>query len=71
MEVVQSRKYQELKRKLDALHYCAPLSLDSTPLVDQILKDLLKTTEGFQQLKKQLNTARQETEAAKQGVIPL
>lgn len=58
MEISSERRYHSkihtaLKKKLDALHYSYPLSLDSAPLVDKLLVDLLKTTEGFQKLKKQ------------------
>ena len=46
------KKYLTLKKKLDALHYTQPLGVESVNLVDRILNDLIRTTEGFQKLKK-------------------
>jgi centrosomal protein CEP135 len=46
------RRFLLLKKRLDALHYCQPLSMDSAALVEKLLNDLVKTTEGFQQMKK-------------------
>lgn len=43
----QERKFLLLKKRLDALHYCQPLGIDSVPLVERLLNDLVKTTEGF------------------------
>ena len=43
----QERKFLLLKKRLDALHYCYPVSLDSSALVEKLLNDLVKTTEGF------------------------
>jgi len=36
-----------LKKRLDALHYCQPLGIESIALVERLLNDLVKTTEGF------------------------
>lgn len=44
----QERKFLLLKKRLDALHYCQPLNLEACPLVEKLLNDLVKTTEGFQ-----------------------
>ena len=43
----QEKKFLTLKKKLDALHYTQPLGVESVNLVDRILNDLIKTTEGF------------------------
>ena len=40
------RKYLQLKKRLDALHYCQPMGVDSVFLVEKLLNDLIKTTEG-------------------------
>ena len=66
MDPAAERKFIALKRRLDALHYQQPLSkfftifshkspftaIDSAALAEKLLNDLLKTTEGFQRLKK-------------------
>ena len=51
MELVAERRFQALKSRLDQLQYTQPLSFDSSPLVERLLNDLLKTSEGFQQIK--------------------
>lgn len=49
---ISEHKFLQLKKRLDSLHYCHPLTLDSAALAERLLTDLLKTTEGFQTLKK-------------------
>lgn len=63
------KKYLALKKKLDALHYTQPLGVDSVTLVDRILNDLIRTTEGFQKLKK-MNESYQ-TDLSKVNLNPL
>ena len=41
-----------LKKRLDSLHYCQPLTVESAALVERLLNDLIKTTEGYQNIKK-------------------
>ena len=47
------RRFLLLKKRLDALHYCQPFGMESAALVEKLFNDLVKTTEGFQQIKKQ------------------
>ena len=58
MDPAAEKRYQTLKRRLDALQYCQPLckckinrdlfvAIDSAALAEKLLNDLLKTTEGF------------------------
>jgi chromosome segregation ATPase len=54
----QSKVYSELKARLDALHYTQPLGKESAALVEHLLDDLLKTTEGFQQLKRRVQESQ-------------
>ncbi|KAM3134438.1 hypothetical protein pb186bvf_013404 [Paramecium bursaria] len=67
----QERKFLLLKKRLDALHYCYPVSLDSSALVEKLLNDLVKTTEGFQQLKKQLEDTKINSAKHEQVLVPL
>ena len=46
------KKFLLLKKRLDALHYYQPLNIECSALVERLLNDLIKTTEGFQNLKK-------------------
>ena len=48
------KNYLLLKKRLDALHYCQNLTIDSASLVERLLNDLIKTTEGYQNLKKSI-----------------
>lgn len=51
-DTAMEKRFLLLKKRLDALHYCQPLTIESSALVEKLLNDLVKTTEGFQQLKK-------------------
>lgn len=53
------------------MHYCEPLGLESTALVDKLLCDLLKTTEGFQQLKKNNFDLTNKLKSIHESVAPL
>ena len=67
----QSNSQSALKKKLDSLKYPQPLGVDSVPLVEALLADLLKTAEGFTQLKKQLSDANSKIQSLTDCVIPL
>lgn len=67
----QSKFYTALKKRLDSLKYPQPLGLDSVPLVEALLTDLLKTVEGFNQLKRQLSEATGKIRDLTDSVIPL
>ena len=47
MDVKAEQKFLLLKKRLDALHYCQPLTIESAALVEKLLNDLIKTTEGY------------------------
>jgi centrosomal protein CEP135 len=40
-------KYVQLRERLDALHYTGVLTPDCVPLVEKLLTDLVRTTQGF------------------------
>lgn len=44
-------KYRAVKKRLDCLGYKQSLSLDSISLVEQLLADLIKTTESLKYYK--------------------
>ena len=76
MEVVAERRFQSkfyiaLKKRLDSLRYCEPLGLESAPLVEKLLTDLIKTTEGFQQLKKQNSEVNSKLRSLTDSIVPL
>jgi centrosomal protein CEP135 len=67
----QSNSYSALKRRLDALNYTQPFAVNSAALVERLLNDLIKTTEGFQQLKRQGDEARTNMQDIQGAVGPL
>ena len=71
MEDTTGRKFQALKRRLDALHYSQPLDIQSAGLVERLLNDLVRTTEGFQALKKANDQYKALNESEKQLQEPL
>ena len=44
------REYTRVKKSLEVLGYRDPLGLDSVSIVNKVLNDLIKTTEGFKKL---------------------
>lgn len=41
------KRFQALKRTLEALHYCQPITIESTALVEKLLNDLTTATNGY------------------------
>ncbi|CAG5074977.1 Similar to Cep135: Centrosomal protein of 135 kDa (Mus musculus) [Cotesia congregata] len=60
-------KYRTVKKRLDSLGYKHSLSLDSLSLVEQLLADLIKTTESLKHFK---SVAANNTEVDDQLTIP-
>ncbi|EAS07050.1 centrosomal protein, putative (macronuclear) [Tetrahymena thermophila SB210] len=65
------RKYLLLRKKLDELHYTQPLQIESAELVDKLLNDLLKTSEGFQKLKNKNQELEQQLCIIEKSLNPL
>jgi len=70
-DATAERRFLLLKKKLDSLHYCQPLTIDSSVLVERLLSDLIRTTEGFQSLKKSNEDLKQEALQKTSGLLPL
>lgn len=47
IEASSEQKFLFLKKRLDACHYCQPFTIESAALVEKLLNDLIKTTEGY------------------------
>ena len=71
MDATAEKRFLALKRRLDALNYCKPLGIESAALAESLLNDLVKTTEGFQSLKKKNTELRDNLEKAQQALLPL
>lgn len=71
MDSKLEKKYLLLKKKLDSLHYCYPLSFDSCDLVDRLLSDLISTSEGYQNLKVQVEKGKEEIYEKETIIQPL
>jgi len=59
-DFVATQRYQAIRKQLDQLHYCLPFNVESSALVERLLNDLLKTTEGYQKLKVQLDLVKHD-----------
>lgn len=64
----EEKKFITLKKKLEALSYHQPLGIESAPLVEKLLLDLVRTTESFQTLRQQLNKTTQDLAIAQNQV---
>ena len=47
MDNQAEKRFLSLKRTLDALHYCQPITIESTALVERLLNDLTTATNGY------------------------
>ena len=75
-DFVAKQRYQAVRKQLDQLHYCMPFSkyisglsyssdyvhtdVVSSELVERLLNDLLKTTEGYQTLKNTIEMSKHD-----------
>jgi len=53
MEVEETKRFAILRKRLDKFNYTQPLSKDSVVLVERILNDLIKASEGYQNQKRE------------------
>ncbi|XP_043226600.1 centrosomal protein of 135 kDa-like [Amphibalanus amphitrite] len=63
-------RFSELRERLDLLGYRQPLSLDSLPLAECMLADLLRTTDSLKATKRQLQAADREAAEGRDCVEP-
>ena len=65
------REYTRVKRSLEVLGYKDPLGLDSVSVVNKVLNDLIKTTEGFKKLQDERDRLRIELKSQGDLILPL
>ena len=65
------REYTRVKKSLEVLGYKDPLGLDSVSVVNKVLNDLIKTTEGFKKLQDERDRLRIELKSQGDLVLPL
>jgi hypothetical protein len=58
-----------LRNRLNQLEYYDDFGLDSVPLIQKLLSDLIQTTEAARKFKAQLDVAAQEKSLAQEQVI--
>lgn len=68
MESSSERRAAALKRRLDALHFTEPLNPESVPLVEHILTELIRTTDGFKHLKQSHEQLRSQLPSAEEAI---
>ena len=71
VDAASEKKFLLLKKRLDALHYCHPFTIESATLVENLLNDLIKTTEGFQALKKANDELKSQQLRGERTIEPL
>ena len=65
------REYMRVKKSLEVLGYRDPLGIDSVSIVNKVLNDLIKTTEGFKKLQDERDKLRNELKSQGDLVLPL
>ena len=65
------REYIRVKKSLEVLGYKDPLGLDSVIVVNKVLNDLIKTTEGFKKLQDERDRLRIELKSQGDLLLPL
>ena len=65
------REYIRVKKSLEVLGYKDPLGLDSVSVVNKVLNDLIKTTEGFKKLQDERDRLRTELKSQGDLLLPL
>ena len=69
--VIAESKYHGLKAQLQALNYLQPLGVESAPLVEKLLEDLVMTTESYRNLERRANKEAQSLNILQGQVLPL
>jgi centrosomal protein CEP135 len=65
------REYIRVKKSLEVLGYRDSLGIDSVSIVNKVLNDLIKTTEGFKKLQDERDKLRNELKAQGDLILPL
>ena len=60
----QSNPHSDLKKRLDALHYCHPVTPHSAILVETLLNDIIASNEKLQILQKENSSFRADLQSA-------
>jgi centrosomal protein CEP135 len=71
VDVIANNRYQELKARLDSLHYCQPFTIESCALVERLLSELLKMTVAYKRSQNELNVSQAENRLNQQSLAPL
>ena len=64
------REYMRVKKSLEVLGYKDPLGIDSVSIVNKVLNDLIKTTEGFKKLQDERDKLRNELKSQNDLLLP-
>ena len=65
------KEYMRVKKSLEVLGYKDPLGIDSVSVVNKVLNDLIKTTEGFKKLQDERDKLRNELKSQNDIILPI
>lgn len=71
MTTETTKRFAILRKQLDKLNYTQPLTMESQSLVERLLSDLLRTSEGFQNMKKQFEEIKRASSQSTNLIEPL
>ena len=71
MDLQSERRYAHLKSQLNALNYNQPFGIESVPLIDKLVGDLVVTTESFEALRKKSSRRESAMVAMHNQLYPL
>lgn len=70
MEAAAERAFAQLKMQLSALSYTEPVGVESAPLVQRLLNDLVLTSESFEAMRERAEAAEHTASSSKEDAAP-
>lgn len=65
------KEFSNLRIKLEALGYKQPLGIESVPLVETMLNEVIKTAEAFEKRSNEIGKVKEQLKKEKASILPL